>query len=123
LGDHPARGGPIVVKNGKYGPYVSHNGVNATLPSDITPETVTLAQAVELIDARAGKSGGGKSTGRAQPRRAAGRKQNTGSATAPKKKEVAAKPAAKPAAKAKAKTAPKAATKAAAKPAKKKAVR
>ena len=45
LGDHPAKGGGIVVKNGKYGPYVSHNGVNATLPSDITPETVTLAQA------------------------------------------------------------------------------
>jgi DNA topoisomerase-1 len=59
LGDHPAKGGPIVVKSGRYGPYVSHDGVNATLPKDVTPEQVTLAQAVELIDARAG-SGGGK---------------------------------------------------------------
>ena len=33
LGDHPAKGGPIVAKNGRYGPYVSHNGVNATLPA------------------------------------------------------------------------------------------
>ena len=55
LGDHP-NGGPIAVKNGRYGPYVTHDGTNATLPSDLTPETVTLAQAIELIDARAGKS-------------------------------------------------------------------
>ena len=37
LGDHPDKGGPIVAKNGRYGPYVSHDGVNATLPSDMTP--------------------------------------------------------------------------------------
>ena len=40
-----ARGGPIVAKNGRYGPYVSHDGVNATLPSDKTPETITLEEA------------------------------------------------------------------------------
>jgi DNA topoisomerase-1 len=54
LGDHPS-GGAIAAKNGRYGPYVTHNGTNATLPADITPDTVTLAQAIELIDARAGK--------------------------------------------------------------------
>jgi len=53
LGDHPTKGGPIVAKNGRYGPYVSHDGVNATLPRDKTPETVTLDEAVALIDARA----------------------------------------------------------------------
>ena len=31
-----------MVKKGRYGPYVSHDGVNATLPADMTPETVTL---------------------------------------------------------------------------------
>src|SRR5262249_24791319 len=40
LGDHPDKGGPIVVKNGRYGPYVSHDGVNATLPPDMTPDAI-----------------------------------------------------------------------------------
>jgi DNA topoisomerase-1 len=57
LGDHPTKGGPIVAKKGRYGPYVSHNGVNATLPADKTPETVTLDEAVALIDARAERNG------------------------------------------------------------------
>src|SRR5262249_25670096 len=60
LGDHPDKGGPVVVKNGRYGPYVSHDGVNATLPSDITPETVTLEQALPLLEARAARGGGKK---------------------------------------------------------------
>jgi len=44
-----------VVKKGRYGPYVSHDGVNATLPTDIGPETVTLEQALPLLDARAAR--------------------------------------------------------------------
>ena len=51
----PSKGGPIVAKNGRYGPYVSHDGVNATLPADKTPETVTLDEAVALLDARAAR--------------------------------------------------------------------
>jgi DNA topoisomerase I len=57
LGDHPTKGGPIVAKNGRYGPYVSHGGVNATLPRDKTPETITLEEAVALVDARAERTG------------------------------------------------------------------
>ena len=57
LGDHPTKGGPIAAKKGRYGPYVSHNGVNATLPADKTPETVTLEEAAALIDARAERNG------------------------------------------------------------------
>ena len=60
LGEHPDKGGPIIVKNGRYGAYVSHDGVNATLPSDKTPDTVTLEEAVALIDARIAAGGGKK---------------------------------------------------------------
>ena len=57
LGDHPTRGGPITAKNGRYGPYVSHDGVNATLPADKTPESISLEEAAALIDARADRNG------------------------------------------------------------------
>src|SRR6202048_5460256 len=50
LGAHPTKGGPLVAKNGRYGPYVSHAGINATLPRDKTPETITLDEAAALID-------------------------------------------------------------------------
>ncbi|MSO67708.1 MAG: type I DNA topoisomerase [Pseudolabrys sp.] len=102
LGDHPDKGGPIVVKNGRYGPYVSHNGVNATLTGDKTPESVTLDEAIVLLDARAAMMGNSP-----KGRRAAGRKQASGKAAA-NPEGRATKPAAKakkPAAAAKAKTA------------------
>ena len=89
LGDHPDKGGPVVVKSGRYGPFVSHDGVNATLPSDIAPETITLEQAIPLLDARAALGTGKKAGGK----KAAAKK------TAAAKKEAATKPAtAKPAA-------------------------
>ena len=55
LGDHPS-GGAITVMPGRYGPYVKWDKVNATLPKDATPETVTLDQAIALIDAKAPKA-------------------------------------------------------------------
>jgi DNA topoisomerase-1 len=72
LGEHPDKGGPIVVKSGRYGPYVSHDGVNASLPSDKTPESVTLEEAVSLLDARA--TDGRPPAQRRRPARAAAAK-------------------------------------------------
>jgi DNA topoisomerase-1 len=77
LGEHPDKGGPITVKNGRYGPYVSHNGVNATLTGDKTPDSVTLDEAIVLLDARAAAMGNSP-----KGRRAAGRKQPSGKAAA-----------------------------------------
>jgi len=56
LGEHPEGGGKVQVLSGRYGPYVKHGKVNATLPKDRDPEQVSLQEAVELI---AGKSAKG----------------------------------------------------------------
>ena len=54
LGEHPDKGGPIVVKNGRYGPYVSHDGVNATLTErQDARHRSRLTEAIVLLDARA----------------------------------------------------------------------
>jgi len=56
LGDHPD-GGPITVRDGKYGPYVNWGKINATLPKDKVPADVTVEEALEMIAAKAGASG------------------------------------------------------------------
>ena len=63
LGEHP-EGGEILVMDGRYGPYVKWKRINATLPKDVSPEEVTLEQALELIAAKAGakKKGRKKAT-------------------------------------------------------------
>ena len=68
LGVHPD-GGPVQVMPGKYGPYVKWAKVNATLPKEITPEAVTLEEALALIAEKAGK--GGKGGKKATPKKAA----------------------------------------------------
>src|SRR6266850_738717 len=83
LGDHPDKGGPVVVKSGRYGPYVSHDGINATLPRDKAPETITLEEALGLLEARAARVGGGRKPP-AKPRSTARK--------APAKPKVAAQP-------------------------------
>jgi len=55
LGDHPELGGKVQVLSGRYGPYVKHGKVNATLPKDRDPEQVKLQEAVELIAAKSAK--------------------------------------------------------------------
>ena len=70
LGAHPDGTGTVQVFNGKYGAYVKHGKINATLPRDKTPETVTLDEAVALIAEREAKGPGKKNrTARLLPRR------------------------------------------------------
>ncbi|MCL4765892.1 MAG: type I DNA topoisomerase [Hyphomicrobiaceae bacterium] len=57
LGEH-TEGGKVEVLSGRYGPYVKHGSVNATLPKGRDPAALTLAEAVELLAARAAQGGG-----------------------------------------------------------------
>jgi len=50
LGEHPKTGETLVVKDGRYGPYVSDGKVNASLKGDSEPENITLEEAVTIID-------------------------------------------------------------------------
>jgi DNA topoisomerase-1 len=81
LGEHPEHGGPVNVMDGRYGPYVKWDKINATIPKESKPEDVTMAMAVELITERAAKTGKGRKKAPA------------------KKKATKKKPAKKPAAK------------------------
>ena len=70
VGNHPADEAPIELYDGRYGQYVKHGGVNATVPRDLKPEELTVDQAVSLLAERAAK-GGGKKPKVARTRKAA----------------------------------------------------
>ncbi|CAA2106212.1 DNA topoisomerase 1 [Methylobacterium bullatum] len=101
LGNHPETGKGIVVKSGKYGPYVTDGTTNATLPKTHAADDIALPQALELIAAREASGGGKKKA----PARKTASKTATktaakaGAAKAPAKKAAGTKAAAGAAAK------------------------
>ena len=56
LGADPTTGKPIVVRDGRFGPYVTDGETNASLRRGDTPEGITLERAVELLTERRAKS-------------------------------------------------------------------
>jgi len=106
LGADPVSGQPVVVKDGRFGPYVTDGETNASLRTGDSVETITMARAAELLQLR-------REAGPAKKRA----KKATAKKKAPAKKKAAAKktaakraPAKKQAAK-KQSSAPKAAVK------------
>ncbi len=65
LGDHPDDGKTIKMGKGRFGPYVQHGKTYASIPKSIDPETLDLAQAVELINAKLAKGPGPGKKGKA----------------------------------------------------------
>ncbi len=86
MGEHPDMGGAVNIMEGKYGPYVKWEKVNATIPKEIEPTDLTMERAVELIEEKLAKS--------PAKRKAASKKK-----AAPKKTAAKKAPAKKPAAK------------------------
>jgi DNA topoisomerase I len=94
LGEHPSQGGKVQVLSGRYGPYVKHGDVNATLPRNKEPAALTMDEAVQLIAERAAK-------GPSKPKGRRGAKPTKKAEAAP---EGAANGKAKPAKKAQGKS-------------------
>ncbi|WP_029006159.1 type I DNA topoisomerase [Azorhizobium doebereinerae] len=107
LGDHPTEGGAITVRAGRFGPYVNHGKINATLPKAQDPDALTLEQAVVLIEAKAAANPSARKPARkSSPSKSSASKSAADGGT--EKKAPAKKAAAKkaPAKKAAAKKAP-----------------
>jgi DNA topoisomerase I len=102
VGNHPADNAPIELYDGRYGMYVKHGGVNATVPRDLKPEELTVEQALSLLAERASKGGGKK------PKVVKSRKPVAANDPGEKPKKKKKKPAAKR--KAKAETPPRTGT-------------
>lgn len=106
LGEDPGSGETVDVRDGRYGPYVKRGKINASLPKGLSPDEVTLEQAVELLDARAaakGAGGGGRkgrtkgaAKGAAKGAKAAGKGAAAGRRKKPKRKQASGASPARP---------------------------
>ncbi|MEI8010459.1 MAG: type I DNA topoisomerase [Candidatus Nitrotoga sp.] len=95
LGAHPDDQKPVEVCNGRYGPYVRHGKVNATLSKDISPEEVTLPEALTFLAQRVAK-GPPLKKGAAKKKVATTKKVATKKKAAAPKKPIAKKKTAAP---------------------------
>ncbi len=108
VGNHPADNAPIELYDGRYGMYVKHDGINATVPRDLKPEELTVEQAVSLLAERAAKGGGKKPSRKAKKAAAPVAANDAGEKPKAKKKAASKKKATK--AKADAETPPRTGT-------------
>ena len=103
LGKHPRDGKAVELYSGRYGPYVKHGEVNATLPDKDQQDTLTLEDAVAIVDAKAGRSAPAKKAprkaGKTAPTKAAAKKaaaKAPAAETPPRTTRTAKKAAVKP---------------------------
>jgi DNA topoisomerase I len=100
LGPDPATGEPVVVKDGRFGPYVTDGTTNASLRVGDRVEEITIERAAELLAIRREAGPAKKRAKKAAKKKATKKKATAKKATAKKaakKKAPAKKAAAKPA--------------------------
>ena len=94
LGDHPSDGKPVTLRAGRYGPYVQHGSLRASLPSGVDAETLDLNGAVTILEEKSAKSPAKKPAAKKAPAKKPAAKK-----AAPKKSSAKKTTAKKPAAK------------------------
>ena len=77
LGNNDVSGKPMVVKDGRFGPYVTDGDTNASLKRGDTPETLTDARACELLSERRAREAAGEVGKKKTTRKKATRKKAT----------------------------------------------
>jgi DNA topoisomerase-1 len=91
LGADPVSGKPVVVKDGRFGPYVTDGETNATLRSDDSVETITPERGFELLAEKRAKGPAKKTAKKAVAKKTAPAKKTAAKKTAAKKTTAAAK--------------------------------
>ncbi|MEG4496801.1 type I DNA topoisomerase [Microcoleus sp. F10-C6] len=85
LGAHPESGEPINVYDGRYGPYVKHGDINASLSKDESVENFTLQKALELLATKEAAGGKTSSKSKKSTKTAAAKSETATEKTAAKK--------------------------------------
>jgi DNA topoisomerase-1 len=105
LGEHPTTGKPVRILAGRFGPYVKHEDVNATVPKSVDPAALTMEEALALLAARPPSKASSRTARPAKPAAKAAPKAKTAkTATTAKAATGEAKPAARAKPKAPART-------------------
>ena len=88
LGAHPVSEKTILIKSGRFGPYVTDGEINASLRKGMDPESITMEDAVNLLSARADKiaaNGTGKKSKKKAAKKKSAKKKTVKKKTAKKK--------------------------------------
>jgi DNA topoisomerase-1 len=93
LGVDPVSEKPVVVKDGRFGPYVTDGETNATLRRDDSVEEITPERAFELLAEKRAKGPAKKTAKKAPAKKAAAKKTTAAAKKAPAKKAAAKKTA------------------------------
>jgi DNA topoisomerase I len=93
LGADPVSGKPVVVKDGRFGPYVTDGETNATLRSGDSVETITPERGFELLAEKRAKGPAKKTAKKAPAKKATTAKTAAAKKAAPAKKTAVKKTA------------------------------